>query len=247
VIAGPGTPEAAWSGWRQLSDLAPLEDVGRARILIVAPHPDDEVLGLGGLLRLHSHCHVVAVTDGERSHPGSKVLAPAQLAEAREGERCEALALLGRAHLPVTRLRHPDGAVDEDLLARQLEEILRPGDVCAATWRGDGHPDHAAVGAAAAVAARSRCARLWEYPVWTWHWARPGDARVPWDRARALRLDADTVAAKARAIRAFRTQVQPLGPHPADGAILAPQVLEYFARDREIVFVDAGEAGRNLR
>jgi hypothetical protein len=60
-----------------------------------------------------------------------------------------------------------------------------PGDLCLATWRGDGHPDHEAVGRAAARAARFVGATLWEFPVWAWHWARPGAIEVPWHRSMA--------------------------------------------------------------
>ena len=55
----------------------------------------------------------------------------------------------------------------------------------AAPWRHDGHPDHEAVGRAAAVAARRTDARLVEYPVWMWHWGTEQD--LPWPDARGIR------------------------------------------------------------
>ncbi len=72
----------------------------------------------------------------------------------------------------------PDGklAENESRLADVLTDILaaRPaGTWCAATWRGDGHPDHEAVGRAAAVAASRTGAVLLEYPIWMWHWLIP--------------------------------------------------------------------------
>ena len=237
TIAGPGTPEAEWRAWEQLWCRPPLR-LPAGRIVVVAPHPDDEVLGLGGLLRLHANCLLVTVTDGQASHPDSTVLSPRQLAATRRGEQDEALARLGRSDVAVIRLGHRDGRVEEDLLVRQLGAVLRAGDVCAATWRHDGHLDHEAVGRGAARAARYRAAGLWEYPVWAWHWARPGDPRVPWTRGRALRLDAATRSAKRRAVSAFRSQIQPLGPAPQDAAVLPPEVLARFDRAQELVFVD---------
>lgn len=72
----------------------------------------------------------------------------------------------------------PDGRLTdhEDRIAESLAEILRgaaPGTRCAATWRGDGHPDHEAVGRAAAEACARTDVELLEYPVWMWHWAHP--------------------------------------------------------------------------
>jgi LmbE family N-acetylglucosaminyl deacetylase len=244
TLGGVGTAEQCWRAWPELGRRPTLALPDAHRVLVVAPHPDDEVLALGGLLATYPDCHLIAVTDGEGSHPHSEVLSPQQLAAARRREQHVALARLGRADLPVTRLGHRDGRVRTDLLARQLSAMLRPGDVCLATWRRDGHPDHEAVGQAAHWAACEKRARLWEYPVWTWHWAVPGDPRVPWARARSLGLDPAVAAAKAWAVRAFRTQVEPLGPAEADAAILPAHVLAHFERDHEIVFTDeATDAG----
>jgi LmbE family N-acetylglucosaminyl deacetylase len=106
-------------------------------------------------------------------------------------------------------------------------------DVVLAPWSGDGHPDHEACGRAAG---RTTAAVL-EYPVWTWHWAEPDDVRVPWSRARRVDLDADTAARKAAAVGCFRTQVAPIGPGPADAAVLPDRVLAHFRRDHEVVLV----------
>ena len=100
VIAGAGTPETRWRPF--LEDLAPpplgLSPPPR-RAVVLAPHPDDEVLGVGGLLalpaRAGSRVLIVAVTDGEASHPGSDALPPGLLARTRATETLAALAALG--------------------------------------------------------------------------------------------------------------------------------------------------------
>ena len=52
--------------------------------LVLAPHPDDETLGAGGLLarlaRDGVRCDVIVLTDGEGSHPDSPTHTPARLA-----------------------------------------------------------------------------------------------------------------------------------------------------------------------
>ncbi len=88
---------------------------------------------------------------------------------------------------PPISLGLPDGKLTdhEDKLTGMLTEILEgaaPATWCAATWRGDGHPDHEAVGARPPPACARTGAVLLEYPVWMWHWALPADPAVPWDR-----------------------------------------------------------------
>ncbi|MFI6074374.1 PIG-L deacetylase family protein [Actinoplanes sp. NPDC051343] len=180
---------------------------------------------------------MAAVTDGEASHPGSAAHTPASLAALRRTETTEALSRLRLAGSAVHRLGQPDGGIDEDEVCSRLTALLSPGRWCLATWREDGHPDHETVGRAAARACAATAARLLEYPIWMWHWARPGDAAVPWERARCIDLTPAAVAAKAAAIAAFPSQIAPLGPEPADAAILPPNVLDHFTRAFETVFV----------
>ncbi|MGK5684229.1 PIG-L deacetylase family protein [Actinoplanes sp. URMC 104] len=235
-IAGHGTAEQLWQAWPAPAGwpALPLTDAGTP--LVVAPHPDDEILGVAGLIATLGSAELVAVTDGEASHPGSTVHTPDELAAIRRAETAEALRRLGVGDATVHRLGQPDGKVDEDGLAEALTGLLSPGRWCLATWRDDGHPDHEAVGRAAARACEATGAVLLEYPIWTWHWAAPDDPRVPWHRAHRIDLAPGARAAKDAAVAAFPSQIAPLGPDPADAAILPPHVLARFARPFEVVF-----------
>jgi LmbE family N-acetylglucosaminyl deacetylase len=235
-IIGAGTAEQRWLAWPAMTRWPALDVPESGVPLVVAPHPDDEILGVGGLLALLGAAEVAAVTDGEASHPESGVYTPATLAEVRRHETGDALTRLGLPDAPVRRLGHPDGGVDEAALTAQLTGLLSPGRWCLATWRGDGHPDHEAVGRAAAAACATTGAVLLEYPIWTWHWAEPDDDRVPWHRARRIELPAGVRAAKAHAIAAFRSQITALGPEPGDAPVLPAHVLARFARPWEVVF-----------
>lgn len=243
VLDGLGTPEGVWSAWPAPSTWPEL-DLTRLppRVVVVAPHPDDEVLGVGGLLHLSAEggvsVVVVAVTDGEASHPGSPTLTPRQLTERRAAERVDALERLG-VDAEVLRLGLPDGGVAaaEGDLEASLRDVLRPTDWCIATWRGDGHPDHEASGRAAVAATEAVGARLLEVPIWTWHWARPDDPGVPWDRARRVPLPATAQTAKQRSVEAYTSQIAPLSDDPADAAILPAPVLARLLRPFETVFV----------
>jgi LmbE family N-acetylglucosaminyl deacetylase len=236
IVVAQGTPEASWRAWAAPAGWPALPLDPALPPLVVAPHPDDEILGVAGLMALLGRADLAAVTDGEASHPHSTVHTAAGLATIRRAETAEALTRLGLGRAAVHRLGQPDGGIDEDEVARQLTALLSPGRWCLATWRGDGHPDHEAVGRAAARACAGTGARLLEYPIWMWHWARPGDPDVPWERARRIDLTPAAAAAKAAAIAAFPSQVAALGPAEADAAILPPHVLERFARPFETVF-----------
>jgi LmbE family N-acetylglucosaminyl deacetylase len=239
AIDGVGTPEATWRPWLAgrawpALDLASMAS-GR-RVVVLAAHPDDEVLGVGGLLRRLAGCGssiaMVWATDGEASHPGSTRLTPARLGALRRAESLAAIDELDIAPCAVHHLGLPDSGLDAhvDELVDALRGVIGHDDVVLAPWRGDGHPDHEAVGEAAARLTTT----LIEYPVWMWHWATPSDPRVPWDRMAAVA--AVDVVAKRAAIDAFVTQVLPLGPDPADAAVLPPYILERFHRPDELVF-----------
>jgi LmbE family N-acetylglucosaminyl deacetylase len=236
AIVGDGTDERQWQAWPAILDWPPLPLDPPGPPLVVAPHPDDEILGVAGLLASLGQGDLVAVTDGEASHPGSTVHRPQELAAIRRDETAEALRRLGLGDAAVHRLAQPDGGIDEEAVTAALTGLLRPGQWCLATWRGDGHPDHEIVGRAAARACRVTGARLLEYPIWAWHWAYPQDPRVPWHRARRIDLTPAAQAAKAAAIAAFPSQTEPLGPAEADAAILPPHVLARFRRPYEVVF-----------
>ncbi|MFD6161309.1 PIG-L deacetylase family protein [Nocardia sp. NPDC060256] len=242
-LAARGTPERTWTRWRNRRPELSL--TGWRHLIVVAPHPDDEVLGVGGLIALaRSHdlpVTVVTVTDGEASHPGSPTCSPTELAELRVAESRRAARELG-VEAPI-RLGIGDGrvAADEAAVTEALSGILadcgHAGAWCATTWRRDGHPDHEAVGRAAAAACAGTATRLLEFPVWMWHWATPEHPVVPASRARTLTLPATAVDAKLRALSQFHSQILPMSADPADQPILPPYVLDRFTGNTETFFV----------
>ena len=101
AIDAPGTAEEEWRSWRLLNELPVLDISGWSSVVVVAAHPDDEVLGVGGLLAMlagaRTRLRLVAITDGEASHPGMDRVAAGQLAERRAAETSTALDRLGAA------------------------------------------------------------------------------------------------------------------------------------------------------
>ncbi|WP_457207605.1 PIG-L family deacetylase [Nocardioides sp. P5_C9_2] len=236
-----GTPASVWT--RALAE-HPLTEMDLStvdRLVVVGAHPDDETLGAGGLVHLAGRAGwevlVVSATAGEGSHPSSPTHDPVSLADLRRGELERAVArLAGAARIRCLDL--PDGSVaehEDTLVAELVAAVGLAGDrtLLAAPWRHDGHPDHEAVGRAAAVAARRTDARLVEYPVWMWHW---GTAEtLPWAEARAVRLDDTARAGKRSAVAAHASQVAPLSAEPGDEVLLGPALLAHFDRDVEVL------------
>lgn len=125
------------------------------RVLVVAPHADDETLGCGGLVALlarsGAEVRVLVLTDGAR---GGK---PEELGEALAARRADearaAGAALGVAELLFLRL--PDGALGarHDVVLALRAELARvdPGLVLA-PWPLERHADHRAASRAACSA-----------------------------------------------------------------------------------------------
>jgi LmbE family N-acetylglucosaminyl deacetylase len=236
-IDAPGTSERTWAAWPWLSTLpasglAVLAGVSSA--VIVAAHPDDEVLGAGGLISVlaasRARLRLVAVTDGERSHLGHA--SPDVLARRRTAETAAALRALGARATEVVRLRLPDSglAARENELTAALAPLITGFDLCLAPWKHDAHPDHEAAGRAAC---RASPGQLYYYPVWMWHWAVPADPRVPWNRALRIPLPPRAAARKRAAIGCFASQLQDRG-HGL-GPVLSAGMIAHFTRPMEVL------------
>ena len=240
-IEGAGTREEQWRH-SAITRLPVCDLDGWAeryrRIWLIAPHPDDEVLGVGGALAMLSaggaDIQVVCVTDGEASHGESRVWTHERLARERPVESIRSLHLLG-VDATITRLGLPDGRIDahRQRLLRALTDSVGEDDLILTTCSFDGHPDHEACGEVAAMAAELSGASLIEYPVWMWHWAAPDESIVPWGRAHRILISDEVMDRKREAIGAFVSQITRDGPRDA---VLPPHVVQRFLRGFEVVF-----------
>jgi LmbE family N-acetylglucosaminyl deacetylase len=154
------------------------EDALRQPSVIVAPHPDDETLGCGGLacrmIAAGTPVHFVIVTDGAASHP---MIPGTELRVVREAEAIEAVVRLGGAPESVRFLGIPDGKAMHHIEAittglSDLFAALQPTQVFI-PHPDDPMADHVAVhrGALEALRLRGATVTVFEYPVWYWfHW-----------------------------------------------------------------------------
>ena len=200
-------------------------------LIVVSPHPDDEVLAAGGLIRQWAlsgqPVTILSVTDGENAYPRDG------LDVTRRRELTESLRVLVQVHVSVRRIGLPDGAVaeHENRLRNALHDVLEPHTTVVAPYELDGHGDHEATGRVCSEVAHASNVALVRYPVWAWH-RYPASALASLSWGRYL-LTADTQRAKARAIQCFTSQIRPLSGEP----ILPPNVLRYFSRPYEAFIV----------
>lgn len=187
-------------------------------VLVLAPHPDDESLGCGGLIaqacRADRAVHVAVLTDGSRSHPGSVAYPPRRLAAVRRAEVLRAVGRLGLPARALTWLGEPDGAAPHDgprflRIVRKLRALMRRLRVrtILSAWLLDPHGDHGSAHKLAGAAARRLGARHVAFPVW--FWTLPDRATVhPPPPGRGFRLKiVPQRARKRRAIAAHRSQL----------------------------------------
>jgi LmbE family N-acetylglucosaminyl deacetylase/SAM-dependent methyltransferase len=245
----PGTDPAAWTlhTTRTSAETSapPVTLDGIGSVVVVAPHPDDETLGAGGLIATAAEAgvpvHVLLVTHGEGSHPDSPSTTPEQLRAVRDLEFRAALGIL-HPTASATVLDVPDGGLREhpdvlrDALTGRLAEAPRPT-LVVAPWRGDGHRDHRIAGEVAeAVVGVSDDTELLAYPIWAWHWDDPHASTMPWDRARVLPVSPAVLARKRAALGAHVSQTMPLSSAPGDEAIVDDRHAAHHLRSDEWFF-----------
>ncbi len=211
-------------------------------VLVIAPHPDDEVLGCGGTIRrLSSEGHAVHVAIVTRGW--APLFPDAQVSQVR-AEAQAAAAQLGavRVHfldLPVTKLAHlPEhelnGALHALVGAVDPQWVFLP-------FRSDVHEDHRQVYDAALVALRPLPGRLNVQRVLCYetlsetHWYGPGV-----DPAFVPQVYIEISAQLTSKLDAMRTYASQLRPAPNARSL---ESLEALARFRGMtVHVHAAEA-----
>jgi LmbE family N-acetylglucosaminyl deacetylase len=128
----------------------------KGRVVVFAPHPDDETLGCGGTiakkLAVGYEVIIVVMTDGRflllKSFGIDDDPSPEQVKEIRRGEVLRATKILGVPEKNIVFLDFVDGTLkeNEEIVEEKVAAILEkhvPSEVYFPFER-DGHPDHQA-------------------------------------------------------------------------------------------------------
>jgi LmbE family N-acetylglucosaminyl deacetylase len=191
-------------------------DLTRHRpVLILAPHADDETLGCGGLIiqlaRAGVPLAVALLTDGARSHVGSREFPAYRLRKIRETELRTALGRLGVSTVDILFFREPDGFLGEvshhEIFRRLGAFVASHGiETVFVTWAADPHPDHQAAAAIATeLATANPDLAIYAYPIWGLRLS--DDVVISADVQQPVRLDvAADRAMKVNAVAAHASQ-----------------------------------------
>lgn len=220
------------------------ELAGGKPIVVLAPHPDDETLGCGGLLAAAFESaggHVICMTDGSASHTGSVHWPPHRLAEQRQRELLDALSLLGGTGDDLTWLGHPDGALSACDPAPMADRIAS---ICCqigaerlfSTSPLDHHADHKATAdIAMRVFARCPSMQLFFYPVWS-RWDDP-DFLTTHNEWRVLEVNtARYHSTKTDALKAHRSQLGLVVSDAPTSFCLEIDMVRRFCEESEFYF-----------
>ena len=149
------------------------------RVVILAPHQDDESLGCGGrtiqLANAGADVTIVYTSDGRLAN--SSLMDQEEVVRVRQDEALEACTVLGLTKEDVLFLPFQDGSLTDQVepLSKSLVDVLhnRQPTSLYFPYERDFHPDHEATSRAARIAIQAYGKEItgYEYVVWgIYHW-----------------------------------------------------------------------------
>lgn len=227
---------------RLASSLGWSSQTAAASAIVFAPHPDDEVLGCGGVIALKAQAgvrvKVVVMTDGRASH--WRLVGEEALVKMRRAEAEEAAAQLGLIPSNYVFLDFEDHHLSQyrDAACDRVVEVMekfKPDEVFI-PHRRDGLADHVETNRIVhdAIKRLNGSVTLFEYPVWLWNcWPWTKGSEYGADRKimrRVLKIALDVVSVaflcntrvdigkvldrKRAALSAYRSQVERFNGDP---------------------------------
>jgi LmbE family N-acetylglucosaminyl deacetylase len=212
-----------------------------SRMIVFAPHPDDETLGCGGTIirkiREGFDVHIVVMTDGRHSHDvtlGIMEPSPETISEIRATEFREATSVLGVNPGNLILLSFEDGKLREHMAeARertvQILREVRPVEIYV-PYRHDGNEDHRTTYEIVADSVREAdlFPKMYEYSVW--------NGKTPCPELKVLVIDIHgELGRKMEAISKYKSQISTCFPKQ-EKAILGEEFVNTFRSESETFY-----------
>lgn len=213
-------------------------NLAKGKILILAPHPDDEVFGCSGLIQQQfsadKEVYIIFMTRGEFSHNGCCDIDKEILKSERAKLTYNALSLLGVKQNNVYKLSYPDGSLfyslEETRKLKNLIELINP-DAIFVPHSGEGWNDHIETQNIAKELIKDKNIELYAYCIWFWYynvWS------IDWKNAFILQMTSGQKKLKNKAIDIYIDAKAPCGK-PYSGVL--PKVFVWANRwSKELYF-----------
>ena len=207
--------------------------------VIIAPHPDDEVIGCAGLIQAlverGTPPHVIILTGGEGSHRGCCDTSAEEIVAARHQLTLKSAATLGIPESHIHCLSYPDGGVtlehpETERLQTLLSELV-PQSVFV-PHRGEGWSDHLQAAEVTKHLMAGKDAAIYEYCVWMWYY---NVWHLDRKHAHVLRISRVQHQRKLRAMEQYVTPQAPCGK-PWSGVLPKP-FLKAAEWNKELFFL----------
>lgn len=208
-------------------------------LLVIAPHPDDEVLGCAGLIQKSMeeghHVDVVIMSGGGKSHLGCCNITADELTGNRRNLSKDAARIIGLPEKNLHFLDYPDGNIDyaneETNRLKGLISDINPGMILI-PHKGEGWQDHIQTAEIVKkLIAENQSVSIYEYCVWFWYY---NYWHIDWKNARILKLTTEQHLKKKSAIDAYIKPLAPCG-NPYSGVL--PEALHKAnSWNRELYF-----------
>ncbi|NQT55515.1 MAG: PIG-L family deacetylase [Desulfobacteraceae bacterium] len=232
-----------------ISRRLPFRELSNHSAVVIAPHPDDETFGTGGMIAMKRQAglpvHVIFLTEGSASHANCCTIAPEKIGRIRHEQSIEAAACLGLESDGLVWLGLRDGEIPvegayafEDavkIISEQFDKIAPSEIYCPHPY--DGLPDHEAASAIVwhAVLRTNHSFEIIYYTIWAWYnTPSPMNQFFNWNKGWALDI-ASILDRKADAVSCYLdSSPSPCG-YPYCGRLPAA-LLDGFRKPTEIFF-----------
>ena len=195
------------------------------KTVIIAPHPDDEVIGCAGLIQALVERgippHVIILTGGEGSHRGCCNTPQETIIAERHQLTTKAANTLGLPLSNIHCLEYPDGGVAfvhaETEKLKALLHKLSPNALFVPHC-GEGWSDHISVLGIAKELTKQNSIDIYEYCVWMWYY---NVWKLDNKNARILKMSPMQHLRKLQALEQYVTPLAPCGK-PWSGMLPQP-------------------------